>query len=176
MIEIWKCIPGYKRIYEASSLGRIKSLPGLTHKKDIILRPSKSKDGYYRVCIRKSGISKVITVHRLIAKTFIRKRGKNLEVNHKDGNKLNNKVENLEWVSRSRNIQHMFTDLGRKSIMFGKFGKDNHLSKKVLCVNTGKTYDCAKDAGKELGLNYASIRNVCCGANKSLKKMIFKYV
>lgn len=174
--EIWKYIPGFKGLYEASNLGRIKALSSKTHKKDLIFSTPPHPSGYYCICIRKNGLTRSMSVHRLVALAFHKRRKKSLQVNHKDGNKLNNRADNLQWVTKAKNIQHTFTHLGRVSSNMGIIRAANHLSKKVICVNTGKVYDCAKDAGDMLGLNFASIRNVCSGANKSLKKLYFQYV
>lgn len=175
-LEIWRHIPGYKGLYEASNFGRIKALATHNHKYDIIFSLVPHKSGYYYICLRKNGKTKSMSVHRLVAKAFHKCPNKNLQVNHKDGNKINNRMENLEWVTKAKNIQHTFTHLGRKPTNLGIIRGNNHLSKAVLCVNTGKIYLCAKDAGDDLGLNFASIRNVCCGANRILKKLKFKYV
>lgn len=97
MIEVWKDIPGHVN-YQASNLGRIKSLrSGRT------LKPFIKKNGYVYISL---GASVRKELHYFIAVTFLGPRINKAEVNHKDFNRSNNKLENLEWVSRNQNRQH----------------------------------------------------------------------
>lgn len=116
MEEVWKDIAGYEGIYQASNFGRVKSLERIIHRRnqpdyavcERILKPRIGKNGYGYVILRKSDKSKTTYIHRLVAETFIEKSdGCNL-VNHQDGNKLNNHIDNLEWCDSSRNNQHAF--------------------------------------------------------------------
>lgn len=114
--EIWKDIPHYEGIYQASNLGRIRTCEGKTtytkrhgvrHWKQRILKPKgiTYRTGY-RVSLWKNGKSKDFLVARLVAMTFLRE--SDLTVNHIDGNRFNNNIENLEWVSLRENIQKGF--------------------------------------------------------------------
>lgn len=114
MREEWKSIKGYETLYEVSNYGNVKSLSRVkkNHSKlQIIhgktLKPEKTRLGYLRVGLSRDGKEKKFLIHRLVADAFI---GKNngLEINHKDGNKANNHVSNLEWVTRRENIKHAF--------------------------------------------------------------------
>jgi|SRR5690554_230115 len=96
MDELWRNIDGYPE-YQVSNLGRVKS-------KRKILKPHKTKKGYLRVNIR----GKNLRVHRLVAEAFIPNPSKKPEVNHIDGDKTKNFVENLEWCSGQENINHSF--------------------------------------------------------------------
>lgn len=111
--EVWKDIEGYEGIYQVSNLGRIKSLDrkvrsrwGLMKQKGIVLK-SRICNGYVLICLSKNGKNKDVSVHRVIAKSWVpgRTDAKN-EVNHIDGDKTNNSVDNLEWCDRRHNIQH----------------------------------------------------------------------
>lgn len=93
-MEIWKEINDVKG-YQVSSLGRIKNPKGK-------LLTGSDKDGYVRVCIQ----CKLIRLHRIVAKHFVENPDSKLEVNHKDGNKKNNRAENLEWSTRTENMRH----------------------------------------------------------------------
>lgn len=109
MQETWKPIKGYEGLYEISNLGRVKSLPKFycnnsTLHKERFLKPQ-NKKGYYQVALLKNGKPKWISVHRLVAEAFIEK-PPYLQINHKDGNKLNNRADNLEWCTGRENINH----------------------------------------------------------------------
>lgn len=106
MKEIWKDIPDYEGLYQVSNLGRIKSLPrNGTIKQERILKQVLDSNGYLIVGLWKNNKSKKMCVHWIIADTFIYK-GKNDEViNHIDGNKLNNCVNNLERCTQSKNVK-----------------------------------------------------------------------
>ena len=105
-IEQWKYIPEYEGIYQVSNLGRIKSLPrviyGLKNKYtyiSLIKKSSISKRGYWETTLCKNRKSFRVKVHRLIAILFIDNPSNKNQVNHIDGNKLNNDISNLEWVN-----------------------------------------------------------------------------
>lgn len=111
MKEIWKDIPGYEGLYQASNLGRIRSIDrlvnntvGLKQMKGRILKPINGK--YLKVGLSKNGIQKPIRIHRLVALTFIQNPNNYPYVNHKDENKHNNCVDNLEWCTNLYNIYY----------------------------------------------------------------------
>ena len=126
--EIWKPIKGYEGLYEVSNLGRVKALErlkncnkGYGYTKEHIMKFNNWCSEYYRVPLTNNEhIRKYYLVHRLVAMAFI-ENPRNLQyVNHKDGNKLNNNVENLEWCTRSYNIKHAYEmglNYSRKKIM-----------------------------------------------------------
>lgn len=102
MQEEWKPIDGYEG-YLISNLGRVKSLK---RGREMILEPIRDAHGYLRVNLYKDGVRHLLKIHRLMATTFINNPDGLPQVNHKDGNKENNSVENLEWVTESQNTQH----------------------------------------------------------------------
>ena len=108
MKEIWKWVKGYENIYQVSNLGNVKSFK---RKKPKLLKLCINNAGYYLVTFIKDGKQKTPAVHRLVAENFLTIRP-NIdiiyEVNHIDGDKLNNKVNNLEFVTRKQNIKHSF--------------------------------------------------------------------
>lgn len=110
MEEVWKDIEGYNGIYMVSNLGRVKSLPrscpGLNASKEIILKQSEDKDGYLLVGLHKNGKSKTVRVSRIVAKAFIPNPNEYPEVNHKDENNQNNRVDNLEWCTTQYNLTY----------------------------------------------------------------------
>ena len=106
--EIWKDIEGYEGLYQVSNLGRVKSLEkirGVQFQKEKILIPQTIKGGYLRIGLSKNGKSTKFLIHRLVAEAFI---PKHFTVNHKDGNKTNNSLDNLEWVSQKENNIHAY--------------------------------------------------------------------
>jgi HNH endonuclease/NUMOD4 motif len=106
--EIWKPILGFTRRYAISNLGRVRSLP-LTKAvwyRGALLKPSIGSHGYARVSLCTANKSRYFSVHSLIALTFHGQRPKGLLVNHKDGIKLNNRPENLEYVTLAQNARH----------------------------------------------------------------------
>ena len=93
---IWKDIKGYEGLYEVSNTGYIKSLQ---FKKPFIKKFNKNHQGYLSVSLYKDNENKLVKVHRVVAEAFIPNPENKPQVNHKDGNKANNCVENLEWVT-----------------------------------------------------------------------------
>ena len=113
-MEIWRDIKNYEGLYQASNLGNIKSLKRLvkiskTKEKykeiqECILKPYVTKQGYLYITLANNGTYKNTRIHRIIAETFIPNNDKDLQVNHINGNKKDNRVDNLEWVTCKENI------------------------------------------------------------------------
>ena|SRR5690606_8810180 len=153
--EIWKQIPHAKKGYLISNLGRVRGI------KKTYLTPTVGGRGYAYVHLSSGDFpSKRFKecVHRLVAKTFIANPENKPQVNHKDGNKLNNNLDNLEWVTPSENIQHAHdTGLisikkGKDSPNYGRAGKLHWQSKKVICTKTGKIWHSLGEAAEYVGV------------------------
>ena len=113
MREEWRPVVGYEGLYEVSNMGKVKSLErmkwngnGCYKIPERILKPKKDKGGYLQVNLSKDGKDKWCTVHRLVATAFLPNLDNLPQVNHIDENKENNCVQNLEWCSRSYNINY----------------------------------------------------------------------
>lgn len=101
--EYWKYIKGYEGLYQVSNFGRVKSNK---FGKERILKPFTNSTGYLLVSLCKDGKVKAFTVHRLVAEAFIDNPDNLPQVNHRDENKLNNNVDNLEWCTNEYNINY----------------------------------------------------------------------
>lgn len=159
--EIWQDLEGYEGIYEVSSFGQIRSYPRQGTKGGIMVGHA-DKKGYINITLRKDGIQQTQKLHRLIAKTFIPNPNNLPEVNHKDENKLNNRIDNLEWCTTAYNHEY-----GTRTLRCGK---------PVICVETNITYAGARWAGTELGLDPSSITKCAKNPNKTCGGYHWKYV
>lgn len=112
LTERWRWINGYEGKYLVSNLGRVFSAPSSVHLDGYVLKQSVGRNGYLTVHLRKQGGEKRISVHRLVAEAFLPNVDGKPEVNHKDGDKQNNCVDNLEWVTTSENKTHSIRVLG----------------------------------------------------------------
>ena len=112
--EVWRDVVGYEGLYVVSNLGNVRSLPKRArHREELEMTKRVGSGGYLYVHLRKSGKGNRRLVHRLVAEAFIENNLNKPQVNHIDGNKLNNVVENLEWVTPSENQLHAYRVLNR---------------------------------------------------------------
>ena len=131
MIEIFKDIEGLEGLYQVSNMGTVKSLDKMVwnghsyfFKEGITMKPRKDKDGYLNVGLYKNGKAFMRKVHRLVAQAFISNPSNLPEVNHKKGNKKDNRYFMLEWCDRKYNANHAL----KTGLVIRKKGKDNPLS------------------------------------------------
>lgn len=140
---------------KVSSLGRVIGAYGK------ILHPVPNYKGYLRIKFYdKNGKYRSSVVHRLVAEAFIPNPDNKPQVNHKNGNKADNRVENLEWVTPSENMLHSYRVLGTKPPTPEKVG-----AKKVRCVETGEVFDSIKHASRKKDVRRVDI-SACCNKRK----------
>lgn len=104
--QFWKDIPGYEGLYQVSNTGRVRSLNYNGTRKTKVLKQGTNKDGYKRIKLYKDGKFKVYLVHRLVALAFIPNPNNYPIINHKDENRWNNNVDNLEWCTYKYNSNY----------------------------------------------------------------------
>jgi len=122
--KIWRDILGYKGVYQINDLAFVKSLKRPRGKRDKIISSCVAQTGYKTVVLFKNSVRKIYLLHRLIAMAFIPNPENKPCINHKDGNKLNNSLDNLEWCTRAENNQHAF-----RNGLINKSGEKCNLSK-----------------------------------------------
>ena len=186
--EIWKDINSYNN-YQVSNLGRIKSKEryvntayGAKRKiKEKILKPILDSRGYYVICLyNKNGKSTPKTIHRLVGNAYIENINDYPIINHINGIKTDNRVENLEWCTQSHNVKEAYR-LGLEKPQLtnlGKFGNKNKKSRKIkqIDIETGKIINIfygVCEAERKTGINFRNID--LCLKNKRNKAGGYKW-
>ena len=166
--ENWKAIAGYEGLYEVSDMGRVKSLNYNHTGKEKILKLKKSHCGYLNVNICKDGHAKSVRIHRLVATAFI-SNPHNLEtINHKDEDKTNNSVENLEWCTRGYNNTY-----NNKAIKIGLKLRNNERSRALIALDENNNiiyeFPSVREAARFLNKPKAD-SNIHSGIRKNQKR------
>ena len=194
-MEEWRDIKGYEGKYQVSNLGRVRSF----HGKGKLLKGTPDKDGYLRIALCKNGMRKYFGIHQLVALVFIPNPNNLPCVNHKDEDKTDNKVENLEWCTIAYNncygnrlkrvseanktsmkgnknhLGHKHTEEAKKQVSIKNKGKlaysKNPKAKKVKCITTGEVFECIKEAAEKYNVTPQCIRKCCRGEYKTSGKL-----
>lgn len=177
MKEIYKDIKGFEGRYKVSNFGNVRSENYKNTGKVKVMSPVLHHTGYLYVHLGKN-VTK--SVHKLVADTFIDNPNNYPVVNHIDGNKQNNKVDNLEWTTALDNIRHAITTgLRIPQINGAVMGSGNVQSKAVLQFSKDGTFIkqwyCISDAARYIGCNPAMITNNASGRTRSCHGYIWKY-
>lgn len=161
MTREWKDITGAEGRYQVSSDGYVRSLPDIDSRgrfmPGLILRAKTNEKGYQLVNIDR----RLRRVHRLVAETFLPNPDGKPEVNHKNGNKADNRRGNLTWATSSENQLHRYQELGHRGPATGKRGALCPNSKKVVGINVRTRevvrFAAASEAGRELGISGSGV-------------------
>lgn len=177
MSEIWVNIKDHAK-YQVSNLGRVRRVYSYYTHFGTILSPCIDFKGYLRTrIVNDLGLWHTVKVHRIVAGAFIANPQNKPQVNHKDANKKNNTVENLEWATPQENMDHAKENGLLKPSMQGKFGKDHNRSILIKATNidTGEQREFygLNEASRELNTNPAAIWRVKKGEYKHTKRWTF---
>lgn len=180
--EIWKPVIGYESTHEVSNLGRVRSIDRIINsgsrwgrrperRMGKVLSQAENDYGYLTVRLNVNKKYKTRLVHRLVAMAFIGEPPEGQpQVNHKDGDKHNNSVNNLEWVSNRENALHKFRTLG-----YDYTGKIGQAGKLIVCVDTGDIFRSAAEAVRKFGGTNSGLLYALARDNKKYRGREYMY-
>lgn len=189
-MEIWKPVKNYEGLYEVSNIGRVRSLTRYVTNYDInnknyskrlyigkIIKGTIQKTGYKRVILSNGKQKDYKFVHQLVAESFIPNPENKSCINHKNGRKLDNRANNLEWCTYKENNRHAQNTGLWKTVTFNR--------KPVLNITTGKTYISAVEAARDIHKEVPdskietimkNIKACCYGKQKTAYKYQWKHL
>jgi len=156
-MEVWKDVADYEGLYQISNQGRVRNA-------ESVLKTFVCGSGYREIILTKHRKRTPKLIHRMVAEAFLPNPDGKQEVNHKDGNKFNNDVSNLEWVTPSENQRHSRMVLGAKSFQ-----------RSVVCVELQRTYESIAKAATDLGLKSPLIWKCCNGTQRTTGGYHWRY-
>ena len=158
-----KKIKGFENLYAITKEGEVYSL-----KRKIFLKHLIKRNGYHQVVLYSENTPHYKAIHRLVAEHFLDNPNNYPQINHIDGNKNNNNLDNLEWCTAKQNAYHRDYVLKREYVGFAK--------RKVYCYETNKIYLSTMDASRDTKCDNSSITKVCRGKQKHTHNFHFKYI
>ena len=161
MAEVWRPVVGYEGHYEVSNLGNVRN-----SRTGYVLKPIDKGIGYMSVGLSKHGKVEQYYIHRLVATAFVENPNNYNVVNHLDESRDNNRADNLEWTTNLANLRYGTADARIAEKLRGRIGKDSARHRDIVCVETGKVYHGANEAGREHKINPKNINNCCAGRRK----------
>lgn len=181
MEEVWKDIENYEGLYQVNNFGQVRSV-----KRNIILKGWSVK-GYICVPLNKNGKQEDARVHRLVARAFIPNPDNYFCVDHINGNRTDNRANNLRWCTTKQNNgfamarrNKSISKQGENNPFYGVFGADHCSSKKVQQLTLDgsiiKEWSSAAEASRELGIQFSNISRCCHGRSKSAGGFIWKFM
>lgn len=170
MVEEWRGVVGFESAYQVSNLGRVRSLDrdipyinngthAILHYKGKILKPKPDRDGYLRVSLKFGKKVKLAGIHRLVAQAFLPNPDNLPCVNHKDYQRSNNCVDNLEWCTVDYNNHYSENPARRPHEMYVRIGElsAKKSSTAVKCIQTGQVFKSMIDAERQLNLGAGTV-------------------
>lgn len=153
--EIYKDVLGYEGIDQVSNLGNVKRINYKRNKNDYILKQFYNVRGYYQIGLYINNKQKYYYVHRLIAQAFIPNPNNYPIINHINGIKSDNRINNLEWCTHTHNIRHAFST----GLNIAPIGDNHKRSKKIIDIVTGEIYHSALTLSLKLGINRGTLKS-----------------
>ena len=175
LAELFAFIPGYSNGYMVSNLGRV-----LSFKRSVEIRPFRCRNGYLAVSLRDGKASHNELVHRLVAEAFVQNEDYLPEVNHINGDKTDNRAENLEWCTRKQNMEHAAaTGLLHTSKRMAHLDNMTRIAtkshKRPVVRSDGEYFDSVHEAARAIGASASNVSAVCRGKYKSCEGFTFRY-
>lgn len=189
MREEWRAIPGYEGLYEISNLGRVKILPRIRYDKNGVAYRVKEKIatqvidayGYPVVSMSKDGVHRAKTVHRLLAKAFIPNPENKRCIDHINGIRTDNRIENLRWATHHENAVNKFrlnnqVDWEDRNISDESRHNFTHSQARAVIRSDGERYESIAEASRALGLKTSGMVSQCVrGLRDSVRGFSFRY-
>jgi hypothetical protein len=162
--QVWKELIGYSGRFQVSNIGNVCIVNNKFERKVLPARVDKrERGGYLTVKMNHGGKSETRFVHRLVAEAFVPNHMKKPIVNHRNGNKLDNRPKNLEWVTHAENVQHAH-DLRLIP---------RPTEKKVIDTSSDIVYPSIKEASKQTGMPYPTIKGYLKGTRRNKTSLIY---
>lgn len=170
MEEIWKDIEGYEGLYQVSNMGRVRSL-----RRNIILKSRIERNGYESVKLTVNNIPKDYSIHRLVAMAFIPNPDNLPQVNHKDENKTNNCMENLEWCTQEYNQNYGTINIRKSQKQLNHKNKSKIVLQYSLDGTFIKEWESIRDVQRMTGYDSSHISRCCRGKHAYAYGYLWKY-